>query len=444
MNLLIHKLKEYLGRGNIFFYVLLLVSGFVLRIFLSLHGTFRWDFDTWKKWAYSIDKVGFARFYDEVNWCDYMPGYLYVLWLLQKIHSTFPQFSDEILFKLPANIADLGISLLIFFALKRMTNVKSAMLASLVYFFNPASLSNSTFWGQVDSLHVFFLLISILLGVSEHFVTSSVFAVIAFMIKPQSIVIFPIIGFLIIRDVVRRRKEDRAVLRTFLLAIKIISALIVTIVLITLPFIWDELTENSVLGVFKETVIFIKERFYKAYSGYEYTSVNAFNFWGWIHGMWKSDQIKFLNITYQRWGAIVFGIFYALILCLLLTSDLIKQYSGCKEFRYRIFQAITLIFLALFLFVTRAHERHLLPAVMFFTLIAFHSSWYLFFYAVISLSYVVNMSYAYLEEYPILFFSSSMIKPFIPVIVIFLSVVFLLVFKDFIRDTIWFYRGRSS
>src|SRR3990172_1056594 len=56
-----------------------------------------------------------------------------------------------------------------------------------------------------------FLLISILLGVSEHFVTSSVFAVIAFMIKPQSIVIFPIIGFLVIRDVVRRRKEDRAV-----------------------------------------------------------------------------------------------------------------------------------------------------------------------------------------------------------------------------------------
>jgi len=459
MNLSIHKLKGYLGRGNIFFYVLLLVSGFVLRIFLSLHGTFRWDFDTWKKWAYSIDKVGFARFYDEVNWCDYMPGYLYVLWLLQKIHSTFPQFSDEILFKLPANIADLGISLLIFFALKRTTNVKNAMLASLVYFFNPASLSNSTFWGQVDSFHVFFLLISILLGVSEHFVTSSVFAVIAFMIKPQSIVIFPIIGFLVIRDVIRRKKEDRLFLKTFILGVKIFATSIITIIVITLPFIWDEIAKDSLTGIIIEPIFFIKERFFMAYNQYKYTSLNAFNFWAMIHGMWISDQDMFLDITYKRWGTIIFGAFYALIFGFLFLSEVMRRSeAGFKNFEYiksenaygmtadglltfRTFHAVTLILFALFLFVTRAHERHFLPTIVFFTMIVFRSRLYWLFYALISLVYVINMAYAYIERYPIHSFSSSIIEVCIPGMVIMLLFVFLVVLADFIKNSLSLYKG---
>src|SRR5574341_267578 len=198
------------------FFPLLLIVGLILRLLLSPYGTFDGDFRTFKAWAIGVSKVGFSNFYGEY-WCDYMPGYLYVLWLLDKIHSIFPTIPDKILFKLPANLSDLGISILILFALRNITSLKNAQLASLAYFFNPASLSNSTFWGQVDSVHTLPLLVSIFLGVRRHFVISIVFAVIAFMIKPQSIVIFPIIGFFVIRDVIRRKKEDRLFLKTFIL-----------------------------------------------------------------------------------------------------------------------------------------------------------------------------------------------------------------------------------
>ena len=442
------------------FFPLLLEFGFVLRILFSPCWTYEGDFGSWKGWAYAISKVGFSGFYDEY-WCDYMPGYLYILWLLQHLHTAFPMIPDTILFKLPANLSDLGISILIFFLLRNITSVKNAKIASIVYLFNPASLSNSTFWGQVDSVHTLPLLVSIFLGVRRHFVISIVFAVIAFMIKPQSIVIFPIIGFFVIRDVIRRKKEDRLFLKTFILGVKIFAAAIITIIVITLPYIWDEIAKGSLMGTIIEPIRFIKERFFMAYNQYKYTSLNAFNFWSMIHGMWISDQGMFLGITYKRWGTMIFGVFYALIFGFLFLPEVMRRSGvGFKSFEYiksenaygvtadglltfRTFHAVTLILFALFLFVTRAHERHFLPTIVFFTMIVFRSRLYWFFYALISLVYVINMFYAYIERYPIHGFSSSIIEAYIPGMVIILLFVFLFVLADFIKNSLSLYRGEA-
>jgi Gpi18-like mannosyltransferase len=458
-------------RGIYMFYPLLLAAGFILRVLLSPYWSFEADFATFKAWAYAISNVGFSEFYDK-TWCDYMPGYLYILWLLRHIHNAFPQIPDAILFKLPANISDLGISILVFYVLRNVTSSRIAKIASLAYFFNPASLSNSTFWGQVDSVHALPILASILLGVRKHFVLSSLFVVIAFMIKPQSVVIFPIIGFFIVRELLMRKKEDGVVLKSCMLGLKIIAVSIITIVVITLPYIWGELTNNFIFGVLKETILFIKERFYTAYSQYKYTSLNAFNFWG-IFAMWQSDQIKFLGITYQRWGTIIFGAFYLLIFELLFLFELIRggyirgegfkpikrlntinlgmssrhSSPGLKddgELTIRTFHAITLILFALFLFVTRAHERHFLPTIVFFTIIAFRSWVYCVFYVLISLVYVVNMFYAYTKYYPIQGFSSSSINSYIPGVVVLLLIIFLIPLMDFIRNSIGLYRIKGT
>ena len=457
MNLGFYKEKE--GLKWIYpFFPLLLIVGFILRILFSPSWTYEGDFGSWKGWAYGISKVGFSEFYDEY-WCDYMPGYLYILWLLQHLHTAFPMIPDTILFKLPANLSDLGISIVIFYVLRNITNVRNAKIASLAYFFNPASLSNSTFWGQVDSVHTLPLLVSIFLGVRRHFVISIVFAVIAFMIKPQSIVIFPIIGFFVIRDVIRRKKEDRLFLKTFILGVKIFATSIITIIVITLPFFWDEIAKDSLTGIIIEPIFFIKERFFMAYNQYKYTSLNAFNFWAMIHGMWISDQDMFLDITYKRWGTIIFGAFYALIFGFLFLSEVMRRSeAGFKNFEYiksenaygmtadglltfRTFHVVTLILFALFLFVTRAHERHFLPTIVFFTMIVFRSRLYWLFYALISLVYVINMAYAYIERYPIHSFSSSIIEVCIPGMVIMLLFVFLVVLADFIKNSLSLYKG---
>ncbi|MGB7293538.1 MAG: hypothetical protein WBD99_15315 [Thermodesulfobacteriota bacterium] len=422
------------------YFYLVLTLGFVFRVFLTPYGTYRGDMKTWLKWANGVYEVGFNQFYATYP-CDYLPGYIYVLWLLQKIHISLPSLPEKTLFKLPANIADLGIALVIFYSLLKITNHRKAALSSLAFFFNPASIANSTLWGQVDSVNVLPLLIAISIGLRGFFTASVTFAIIGLMIKPLSIVIFPIIGFLILRDIFRRRGENNIEVKRLFLGIKILAASVITMYVFTIPYIGDDFELALKLDTLVRPIHFIYARFIESYNSYPITSANAFNFWGLIHGMWVSDQTKFLNLTYQSWGTIIFTLIYALILISLVRHEIINKDNDLKDVSYLTFQSATLIFFALFLFVTRAHERHLLPAIVFFTMLLFHSrlNWVL--YATVSVCYVINMYYAHImripiESFPFKYVTKLMIKPLIPLIVITLISVFVIVIVDFTLEVI--------
>ena len=280
----------------LFAYILAL--GFILRVILSQFLTYENDFLAWKIWGSQISEVGFTQFYDRF-WCDYMPGYLYVLWALDNIKSAFPLIPTDILYKLPANLADLGISISIFYALRRITTVRNAMIASVVYLFNPAALSNSTFWGQVDSFHALPILLSVMSALGRRYVLAGTFAALAFMIKPPSIVIFPLIGLISIEPLFREYR--RPSLKTFIPAVKVLLAIVVTGIIVSLPFIWDQL--SGVTSLFIGPIDLIRARFSAAYDQYTYASLNAFNFWG-SFAMWVDDSRLFLGITYKSWGII--------------------------------------------------------------------------------------------------------------------------------------------
>ena len=351
-------------KNNIYLQLsLILLAGFLLRIYLSTLISHEADFVTWQAWGSTLSNVGFSQFYAK-TWCDYMPGYLYILWILNELHSAMPWLSVYILFKLPANLSDLGISILIFTVLRSIAGNRIAMISSIVYFFNPASLSNSTFWGQVDSVHAFPILFSIILGLRKQFVLSGLFAALAFMIKPQTIVLFPIIGLIAIDPLFR--SLNRWDIKNFIPGTKIIITVIVTCTIITLPFIWDKF--DSFFYIFTGPIELIKERFDTAYEQYKFASLNTFNFWG-VLAMWRSDELLFLGLSYKSWGTLIFGTLFTIIFASLFKFNLRKNRD--KEYTYLIFQGVTLILFALFLFVTRAHERHLLPSIVFFMIKTF-------------------------------------------------------------------------
>jgi Gpi18-like mannosyltransferase len=360
-----------------------------------------------------------------------MPGYLYILWILNEFHTAIPWLSVHILFKLPANLSDLGISILIFVALRPIASTRIAVISSLVYFFNPASLSNSTFWGQVDSVHAFPILLAIILGLRKKFVLAGLFAAIAFMIKPQTIILFPIIGFIAIEPFFR--SENRWNLKNFMPGVKIIITVIMTCILITLPFIWDKI--DSFFYIFTGPLDLIKERFDKAYEQYKFASLNTFNFWG-VFAMWTSDETVFLGLTYKNWGTIIFGAIYALIFGFFLRYKLLVKDSK-KEYTYLIFQAVTLILFSLFLFVTRVHERHLLPSIVFFTLILFRSWIFPYLYAIVSGVYVCNMVYSYIQlttAYKGV--PDSIDNILVPIMFVLYFIAFVIVLLNFFKHTI--------
>lgn len=394
-------------RNNIYFQLsLILFVGFLLRIYLSTLISYEGDFGTWQGWGRALTKDGFTHFYER-NWCDYMPGYLYILRLLSEIQQANSWLSPYILFKLPANLADLGISILIFIALRPVSNARIAMISSIVYFFNPAVLSNSTFWGQVDSLHAFPILLAIILCLRKYYILAGLFAAVAFMIKPQSIVLFPIIGFISI--VPFFNSQNRWEIRNFIPGIKIILTVYLVCIIITLPFIWNKL--DSFFYIFIGPLELVKERFDAAYDQYKFTSLNTFNFWG-SFAMWWNDETIFWGLSYKTWGTVIFATFYSLIFVSLFRFKIFlkKIYTDYQygvfqaatkkiyiDYQFIIFQAVTLILFSLFLFVTRAHERHLLPAIVFFTLIMFRSWIFPYLYAIVSGVYVCNMIYSYIQ-----------------------------------------------
>jgi hypothetical protein len=251
------------------------------------------------------------------------------------------------------------------------------------------------------------------------------------MIKPQSIVVFPVIGFLTLRPLITGWRKSTY--RTYLPPILFTAVIIATSIIVTLPFIWDYM--DSLGYIFTGPFELIKERFDKAYEQYTTASLNAFNFWG-SFAMWESDQNTFLGYTYKTWGTLIFATLYALVMFLLFTYALLKRNTEKTAFSYLILEVVTLILFSLFLFVTRAHERHLLPAIVFFTLIAFRSWIFWYAYAIVSCVYVVNMVYSYIQlttEYQGV--SAGLSQVLSTGMFILYLVSFVVIFIDFIMNT---------
>ena len=387
------------NRNNNFYtaFFILLLAGFAIRLFLSQYLTYGPDLKTFKVWADTVASTGFGNFYNKV-WCDYMPGYIYVLWLLNKISVLLPSIPKDIIFKIPANTADLAITLLLFLYLRRLKDVKTAIAGSLLYLFNPAIMGNSTFWGQIDSFHALAILLSVLFVIKRNYFFSGLFTAAAFMIKPQSLVIFPLVGiFVIIPFFGKEHKTHGSRFRSLSSVLWFFSGCVFIAFIVTLPFVIKGV--SSIPELVYRQIIFIHERFSSSYDQYQYASINAFNFWG-MFAMWKSDSKIFAGITYRYWGIFIFALVYAYVSASMFWLAIKRRTETILINNTVFIKGFTIIFMALFLFLTRVHERHLLTAIVLFSFIALVSGKYLIMYGMISIIYVFNLFYSYVYAYP--------------------------------------------
>ncbi|QQG41954.1 MAG: glycosyltransferase family 39 protein [Candidatus Woesebacteria bacterium] len=330
---------------------LLLFFGLFFRVVLSFFGTLNLDQGTFVAWSINLARDGFRNFYN--GWSDYLPGYLYVLWLLAKIN-LFGIFPTSILYKLPAIISDLLTGLIIYKILRKSKGEKWGLVGSAIYIFNPAVFANSALWGQVDSLTSLFSVLSVyLLPFSLHL--SAVGLAIGTLVKPQTAFIFPVILFLLIKN--KKKFSDFLVYG--------ITGLIVFVAGF-IPF-WNH----------GNLISFIFERLGLSLNQYPYTSVNAFNFWGLI-GLWKPD-----NVVFQVCGYVLF-----IAATVFLSFKLWKQ----KNPEYYL---TSFIFAVSFVFFTRMHERHLLPLFAPLAIVAIENPVLMIPYLSFSLTYVANLYYAY-------------------------------------------------
>lgn len=343
--------------------VCLFLSALILRLFLANFGTLQLDHGTFVSWANSLATNGFKDFYG--SWSDYLPGYLYVLWVLGKMNLIIPQL-QTLTFKFPAILADLLTGLLIYRIVKNkkiVINQKRLSKQAIkkwglglfaLYVFNPAIVSNSTLWGQVDSLTAFFALASIYFATKNKLLISSILLAIGTLVKPQAAFIAPAILYLVINN----KWRVKQIINYTLVGLSVF-------ILGFLPF-------TNISNLFS----FIAERLSLSASQYPYGSVNAFSFWG-LFGFWKPDQIS-------SWV----GIGVVIVLNLIVFMKLLKRKNS-------VYLIAVFSLLSTFLFLTRMHERHMLPVLAPLLVSSLEMMPLLLVYVGLSFTYVANLSYAY-------------------------------------------------
>ncbi len=343
--------------------ILLLGSGFAVRLLLATIPGFKIDVDAWFAWALRLNELGFGGFYSEQTWTNYTPGFLYILYLFGLLKNLF-QITDPAFFvilKLPSIIAEVLLGFLIYSIVSKRASRKLALLASSFILFNPALIFNSAIWGQIDGFLSLFLVSSIFFLNKDKFVLSSIFFGLAFLIKPQAIALAPVFILYAFKNRLSFSKFSKLILPGLL-----------TVFILAYPFFPSSPFDGLIKLVLKMS---------GDYSG---ISLFALNFWG-IFGFWQSDSQKFLALTFQHWGVVLFVFYWAMLIFLYLRKRIDE------------FSLAALATLGFYFLPTRIHERYLYPVIPFLIIAfaQFKTNYKFYLISALSLIHLVSLYYVY-------------------------------------------------
>ena len=311
-------------RGQAFLVILTLAVSLLVRLLLFRYHGYFIDEGSFKAWYNTAAEKGLYGFYDS-TWSDYPPFNIYIFWIFGKLSHAIGPGSLDFLIKLPQNLFDLATAYLIFRFVRQRYSFLFALGAMAVYALNPAVIFDLAVWGQFDSIYTFFLVASLYSLLRSRYELSGGLFSIAILTKPQSVVLLPVLAYVMLRNGAWKRAISSGIVFFVVLFVLII------------PFHWDN------------PITFLVDR-YSGYSVYPFNSINAYNFWALL-GFWKPDTVPHLGLSYQQWGILAFVLFAIFVMW-----QLHRRPGG----RAPVFATFLLMF-GFFMLMTRMHERYLFP-----------------------------------------------------------------------------------
>lgn len=336
------------------FKVLILLSAvFVIYFFLSLP-FFSGDVKNHLVWGESILREGSLGFYEREFHDFSFPNYpplsmgLFTLSLLffkltvnivNFLNSSLGVFPSNLIYffqwentlisylKLPAILPVLGIGYIIYLFKPKLKYV-------LFYLFNPAIIYLAVIWGQNDLLQFFFIIFAFYLLFKKRLLLSYIAAGLAILSKQTALVLWVV--FLITVFKMEGLK-------------KVIQAFLITVALFYLTYLpFHQLSLTWPFEFYNKTLI---------YSTGFLVSDNAINLWGVVFNFQKVDASQNIFLMpWVNWGYLLFALIF-----IPLTITFIKKKFGME----RLFFYSFLVSILYFFTLTRMHERYLIPAVIF-------------------------------------------------------------------------------
>lgn len=328
--------------------LLVVILAVALRVIVALaYKGYETDIGCFKGWAMGVYEYGPANFYTSGMFADYPPGYMYVLWVVGFFRALLGIEAGGALFtlmiKLPSIAAEVVTAIFAYKLASKQIGKMFGLLCASFLLFNPALFFNSSVWGQIDA---FFILAAVVmlyfLQKDNPYLAALMFAV-ALLIKPQAIILAPVVGLYYLYALFKKGQIGRGVLGILSgagIALTVFAAGV-------LPFMEEP--------TFAYTTNWVVEQYRGVVQSYPYATLNAFNLFALTGGNWISSNSPLWGLTYAHWGYIFIG--------LICVSVIILQWRSREQ--GRMFDLAAFLVVAVFMLAHSMHERYMLPACVF-------------------------------------------------------------------------------
>ena len=370
----------------------ILIAGLAIRLWLLRLPGYKVDVSLFTDWTNGLLKIPFDQYYGLVSpWCDYLPGYLYILaatgWLKGIVsgHSLLTVQDFEPWIKAGPILADLILGAVVFRLCRRFTGPKRSLLATALVVLNPGIIFVGSVWGQVESIASALYMLSLLALVSGNPILAAIWAGLGFVTKPQYAIFLGVIGIAYLRsDLLRlppiQSPGGKSVWSAWAIRRVILPVVVMigTAELLLLPFSTSLWPAPNVEWTFSYRVAIAEIG--------SFASAGAFNLWGTqIAGIRHLDsQIGWFHLSYQIWGFILFAVAAAVAL--------FPAWRRSNDPAAVLWAAFLLAF-AFFEVLTKMHERYLFTALPLIAAAVAFRLWILPYYLAISALYFVNVWY---------------------------------------------------
>lgn len=278
----------------------------------------------------------------------FLPSFLVPLFETENMQAAF--------MKLPAILADLGIGLLIYLIFEKQK--KFSLWLSGLYLFNPATIYVSAVWGQIESLPIFFLLLSYfcLWKKKNYYFVSHLAFCAAVLTKQTALWVLPVYLILWLKEA-----KVQKLIAGLLLQLAVFFVLY-------LPFLPPFSALSSYFATLSGSSTLVGDQ--------------AMNLWFFIFaGRRVEDSLTLFGLSIRLWSLILLA-----LSVIFVSISLWKKFTVEKA-------ANGLLWLSLlaFFFQTRVHERHLAPALVFLLISDYRGRNKILFYFLLSAYYMYNL-----------------------------------------------------
>ena len=311
------------------------------------------DMNCFVAWSARLGSLSLKEFYAPDVFCDYPPGYLWILLLLGKIRAALGIGTDGpatwlIVKSVPIACDLLGAALLYGLARRKLGEVPALALGAF-YAFNPAMLLDSAAWGQIDSVLALVLILCVLQAERGRWTVAIPLYFLAVLIKPQALLLGPVAFFMLAAEIAFTSRKGRTIAR---MLIGLAAGLALTAV-VALPFCANQ-QADGVSGPLS-CAVWLAQLYTRTMGYYNYATINACNLYELLNMNW-ADLSRYPALVWA--GRAVYLAAFGAAGAFYFVSR--KRTGGRKQ----IYLVCAVTLSAIFCFATKMHERYAVPALL--------------------------------------------------------------------------------